>query len=31
MVIDTNVFIYAILQDSEFHRQARDFLASLDR
>ena len=31
MVIDTNVFIYAVLQDSEFHRQARDFLASLDR
>lgn len=30
-MIDTNVFIYAILQDSEFHQQARDFLAKLER
>ena len=31
MVIDTNVFIYAVLQDSEFHQQAREFLASQER
>lgn len=31
MVIDTNVFIYAVLQDSEFHQQARNLLASLER
>ena len=31
MVIDTNVFIYAILGDSEYHQQTRKFLASLER
>ena len=31
MVIDTNVFIYAILEDSEYHKQARNFLSSLER
>ena len=30
-VIDTNVFIYAVLQDSEFHNKARDFLSSQEK
>ncbi|CAB49040.1 PIN domain-containing protein [Pyrococcus abyssi] len=30
-VIDTNVFIYAILRDSEFNSRARNLLASLER
>ncbi|WP_297090577.1 PIN domain-containing protein [Thermococcus sp.] len=30
-VIDTNVFIYATLRDSEFNPEARSLLASLER
>ena len=30
-VIDTNVFVYAILRDSEFNEEARRLLASLER
>ncbi|WP_456396019.1 PIN domain-containing protein [Thermococcus sp.] len=30
-VIDTNVFIYAVLKDSEFNHEARALLASLER
>jgi hypothetical protein len=30
-VIDTNVFIYAILEDSEFHREARRILSSIKK
>ncbi|WP_297417389.1 PIN domain-containing protein [Thermococcus sp.] len=30
-VIDTNVFIYATLRDSEFNSEARNLLASLER
>ena len=30
-VIDTNVFIYATLEDSEFNSEARNLLASLER
>ncbi len=30
-VIDTNVFIYATLRDSEFNSEARSLLASLER
>jgi len=30
-VIDTNVFIYAVLKDSEFNHEARTLLASLER
>ena len=30
-VIDTNVFVYAILEDSEFHREARRILSSLKK
>ncbi len=30
-VIDTNVFIYATLRDSEFNLEARNLLASLER
>jgi len=30
-VIDTNVFVYAILRDSEFNEGARRLLASLER
>jgi len=29
-VIDTNVFIYSLVEDSQFHRKAKDFLFSLD-
>ncbi|ASJ00029.1 PIN domain-containing protein [Thermococcus gorgonarius] len=30
-VIDTNVFIYSILRDSEFNAEARNLLASLEK
>ncbi len=30
-VIDTNVFVYAVLRDSEFNEEARKLLASLER
>ncbi len=31
IVIDTNVFIYAVLEDSEFHDESRKFLSSLQK
>ncbi|NJE46765.1 PIN domain-containing protein [Thermococcus sp. GR7] len=30
-VIDTNVFIYAVLKDSQFNEEARNLLASFER
>lgn len=30
-VIDTNVFIYAVLQDSDFHNKARSILSSQEK